>query len=77
MQVCLQVNIENIELTAKIACKCAMSVKKKEKEKETDLDFKGMPFEEILEDLLKIKPVENADLKIVAPKKKSKPKTKK
>ncbi len=50
---------------------------KRKKEKESDIDFKGLEFEEVLADLLKIKPVENSDLKKDAPKKKSKPKTKK
>ncbi|MGI8556515.1 MAG: hypothetical protein ACR2LT_09205 [Pyrinomonadaceae bacterium] len=55
-----------------------------QKEKETvkdqskkELDFKGLEFEEVLADLLQIKPVENEDLKKDVPKKKSKPKTKK
>ncbi len=55
-------------------------VKPKEKqeksEKESDLTFGDLEFEEVLADLLKIKPVENTDLKKDAPKKKSKPKTK-
>ncbi len=46
------------------------------KEKETDLDFKGLDFEQVLEDLLKIKPVENEDLK-EKPKKKKQTKSKK
>ncbi len=45
--------------------------------KEANLDFKDLEFEEVLADLLQIKPVENSDLKKAAPKKKSKPKTKK
>jgi hypothetical protein len=44
--------------------------------KEKDLNFKGLEFEEVLADLLKIKPVENSNLKKDAPKKKSKLKTK-
>lgn len=58
-----------------------MTVKEKSgnpsKRGEADLNFGTLEFEEVLEDLLKIKPVENSDLKKAAPKKKRKPKTKK
>lgn len=54
-----------------------MNKQGKAKQKEKDLDFKGLEFEEVLEDLLQIKPAKNEDLKKDAPKKKSKPKTKK
>jgi hypothetical protein len=54
-----------------------MAKPKTESEKESNLDFKGLEFEEVLEDLLKIKPVENEDLKKDARKKKSKSKTEK
>ncbi len=54
------------------------SKQSKQKSKQDDLDFKSLEFEEVLADLLQIKPVENEDLKKDAPKKKkSKPKTKK
>lgn len=53
------------------------SKKNKVADKEADLDFNGLEFEDVLADLLKIKPVENADLKKDAPKKKSKSKTEK
>jgi hypothetical protein len=49
-----------------------MAKPKTESEKESNLEF-----EEVLEDLLKIKPVENEDLKKDARKKKSKSKTEK
>ncbi|MDQ3634824.1 MAG: hypothetical protein M3405_10010 [Acidobacteriota bacterium] len=51
-------------------------VSKDKNKKETDLDFKGLEFEEVLEDLLKIKPVENEDLK-EKPKKKKQTKSEK
>ena len=54
-----------------------MKANQKEKIKESDLNFKGLEFEEVLADLLQIKPVENEDLKKEVPKKKSKLKTKK
>ncbi len=41
-----------------------------------DLDFKDLEFEEVLEDLLQIKPIENEDLKD-KPKAKKKSKAKK
>ena len=50
---------------------------KPHKDGETDLTFGDLEFEEVLADLLKIKPVDNAELKKNATKKKSKPKTKK
>lgn len=49
-----------------------MNEKDKKIERETDLDFKDLQFEEVLEDLLKIKPVENEDLKEKTKKKKKK-----
>lgn len=52
-----------------------MSKTKEKQAKESDIDFKGLEFEDVLADLLQIKPVENEDLKKDAPKKKSKPKT--
>lgn len=55
-----------------------MSEPKTTNKNESNLDFKGLEFEEVLADLLQIKPIENADLKKDEPKKKkSKPKTKK
>lgn len=47
-------------------------------DKESELDFKGLEFEEVLEGLLQIKPIENEDLKKDKPnKKKSKTKSEK
>ena len=52
--------------------------KKEKTEKESELDFKGLEFEEVLADLLQIKPVENSDLKKdESKKKKSKAKSEK
>ena len=42
--------------------------KTKENKKELNLDFKGLEFEEVLADLLQIKPIENEDLKKDIPK---------
>lgn len=59
-----------------------MNTKEKDtkvKNKEScDLSFGSLEFDEVLEGLLQIKPIENEDLKKDVPKKKkSKPKTKK
>lgn len=56
-----------------------MSKPEKASEKESELSFGNLEFEEVLGDLLQIKPVENVELKkdVLKPKKKSKPKTKK
>ncbi|HMS43098.1 MAG TPA: hypothetical protein PKE69_22915 [Pyrinomonadaceae bacterium] len=45
--------------------------------KETGINFGNLELDEVLEDLLQIKPTKNGELKKDAPKKKSKPKTKK
>ena len=58
---------------------CGGMVEKREKhgENSSGLDFKDLEFEEVLEGLLEIKPVENKDLKDKPkPKKKSTPKKK-
>ncbi len=47
-----------------------MNEPKKKEEKELNLDFKGLNFEQALENLLQVKP----EKKVAAPKKKSKPK---
>jgi len=60
--------------------KISLMTKPKEKQvkpKETDLSFSGLAFEEVLADLMQIKPVDNAELKKDTPKQKKKPTTKK
>lgn len=47
-----------------------------QKEKEKPVSLAPLDFEESLADLLQVKPIDNTKLKKVAPKKKSKPKTK-
>ena len=50
---------------------------KQAKTKEIDLSFGNLEFEEVLGDLMQIKPVDNAELKKDAPPQKKKPTTKK